>query len=368
MRSPGGFCLVLCIAACTLPGGGHSGTVQRRSYTFDLMWSEIGRRGEVRTPTKRERSDSAASKSTATGGGWKRPRGIAVLEGYRDFDGRCAGATGIRPCARLRGGNGREDVFGRGMGLRGGQAVGVSTVELGGGWNFPSATPARDGLTSGSFHHRSEISEPFETGKTSSPDDELLSFGELQPFQTHAGNEDGVHNLGFSDTLISAKPVRIVAVSVENATANGRRGSRKTQKARRRTVRRTHHMMPEGKPTRKMEYIDKVWEAKFQELKRYKAAHGHCNVPYKGQYGALGRWVTTQRTFYKQGLIPQERIASLEGVGFDWDLHVRLWELHFEQLLLFRMHKGHTVVPYRYRRSLEKHDTKRRGPTSVSDT
>jgi hypothetical protein len=209
------------------------------------------------------------------------------------------------------------------------------------------------------------MSEPFETGTTSSPD-ELLSFGEMQqPFQTYADTGDGEHNLVCSDALSSAKPGRVVAVSVENATANGRRGPRKTPKARRQTVRRTHHMMPEGKPTRKMEYIDKMWDAKFEELKRYKAAHGHCNVPYKGQYGALGRWVTTQRTFYKQGLIPLDRIASLEGVGFDWDLHVRLWELHFEQLLLFRMHKGHTVVPYRYRRSLEKYDTKRRGPTSV---
>ena len=35
------------------------------------------------------------------------------------------------------------------------------------------------------------------------------------------------------------------------------------------------------------------WMAKFQELKSYKAKHGHCNVPQSA--GKLGSWVNTQR-------------------------------------------------------------------------
>ena len=38
------------------------------------------------------------------------------------------------------------------------------------------------------------------------------------------------------------------------------------------------------------------WDAQFQELKKYKAEHGHCNVPQR--HGLLGNWVNTQHQCY----------------------------------------------------------------------
>jgi hypothetical protein len=42
------------------------------------------------------------------------------------------------------------------------------------------------------------------------------------------------------------------------------------------------------------------WERRFQEIRKFKRRHGHCNVPTKSaENRALGRWVSTQRTMYK---------------------------------------------------------------------
>ena len=42
------------------------------------------------------------------------------------------------------------------------------------------------------------------------------------------------------------------------------------------------------------------WERRFQEIQKFKRKHGHCNVPTKSaENRALGRWVSTQRTMYK---------------------------------------------------------------------
>ena len=42
-----------------------------------------------------------------------------------------------------------------------------------------------------------------------------------------------------------------------------------------------------------------TWNERLEELKEYKAQHGHCNVPRKYEPNkALGMWVRTQRTQY----------------------------------------------------------------------
>merc|ERR1712232_844107 len=60
----------------------------------------------------------------------------------------------------------------------------------------------------------------------------------------------------------------------------------------------------------------------FDELKSYKAKHGHCNVPRRS--GKLGRWVDTQRQQYrllqegKLSNICDQRVGKLELIGFQW--------------------------------------------------
>ena len=44
---------------------------------------------------------------------------------------------------------------------------------------------------------------------------------------------------------------------------------------------------------------ESTWNVRFEELKEYKAQHGHCNVPQSFEINkALGNWVCTQRKQY----------------------------------------------------------------------
>lgn len=65
------------------------------------------------------------------------------------------------------------------------------------------------------------------------------------------------------------------------------------------------------------------WETSFQDLKKYKEAHGHCNVPRGVK--SLGLWGHNQRINYKHleegkkmiSMSP-ERVAMLESINFNW--------------------------------------------------
>ena len=87
----------------------------------------------------------------------------------------------------------------------------------------------------------------------------------------------------------------------------------------------------------------KVWEEnwndRYEELRRYRAAHGHCLVPTHaaGPHKPLATWVIRQRERYKargeEGLraatrdgkkrrhftaMTDEQIRKLEDIGFQW--------------------------------------------------
>jgi hypothetical protein len=71
-----------------------------------------------------------------------------------------------------------------------------------------------------------------------------------------------------------------------------------------------------------------AWEEKHQELKEFRNAHGHCNVPYVYQGSPkLSTWIKRQRRQYKLFVTNQpstmthERIAKLESLGFVWDCY-----------------------------------------------
>lgn len=71
-----------------------------------------------------------------------------------------------------------------------------------------------------------------------------------------------------------------------------------------------------------------TWDAKFEQLKEYKALHGDCLIPTKYSKDlALGRWVSTQREQYRlmtqgdpRSKMTVERAKKLEEVGFVWRL------------------------------------------------
>jgi len=74
------------------------------------------------------------------------------------------------------------------------------------------------------------------------------------------------------------------------------------------------------------------WRMRVGELLEYKKEHGDCMVPVQyAKNPKLGRWVSTQRKYYKlfkegkPSRISKERIKELTDVGFIWDRWDDLW-------------------------------------------
>jgi superfamily II DNA or RNA helicase len=96
------------------------------------------------------------------------------------------------------------------------------------------------------------------------------------------------------------------------------------------------------------------WELNFAKLQEFKAANGHCRIfkSFKDD-PSLGLWVGTQRRFYSNGRLSQDRIARLEAIGFEWDPYASDWELNFSKLEVFKKTTGHCRVPWQYKADVQ---------------
>jgi superfamily II DNA or RNA helicase len=95
--------------------------------------------------------------------------------------------------------------------------------------------------------------------------------------------------------------------------------------------------------------ISSEWNENFEILESYKSHHGDCRVPqgYKPD-PRLGIWVQSQRNNYSKGILPADRFARLEAIGFSWDPVSSDWEENFEILESYKSEHGDCLVPYRY--------------------
>lgn len=67
-----------------------------------------------------------------------------------------------------------------------------------------------------------------------------------------------------------------------------------------------------------------AWEKDYEALVAFKQEHGHCNVPQKvGHLRRLGKWVNTQRTFYRRGKLKPDRFQLLQSLGFVWNTKMK---------------------------------------------
>ena len=94
------------------------------------------------------------------------------------------------------------------------------------------------------------------------------------------------------------------------------------------------------------------WENMLLELKQYKKAKGNCNVPAGyPENPQLGSWVSNLRSS-KQGkgtsVLTEDRIRSLEKLGFEWSKLDEKWEKRFAELITFKEVNGHCDVPYAF--------------------
>ena len=94
--------------------------------------------------------------------------------------------------------------------------------------------------------------------------------------------------------------------------------------------------------------ISAEWQARFDELLRYKQSHGDCNVPVNWlENPQLGHWASQQRQYRKGGTLHSERQRRLDEIGFAWraDRHSEVWSTRFEQLKAYKARFGNCRVP-----------------------
>ena len=94
------------------------------------------------------------------------------------------------------------------------------------------------------------------------------------------------------------------------------------------------------------------WEKRFQELRDFKAEHGHVMVPGDSPWSSLSRWLAYQLLKRKQGTLSKERQDALEELGFCWEESVLAasvaeakWQKRLQELRNFIAQHGHTNVP-----------------------
>jgi hypothetical protein len=100
--------------------------------------------------------------------------------------------------------------------------------------------------------------------------------------------------------------------------------------------------------------IEDQWHSSYQELKSFVKAHGHALVPasYRQNGLRLGSWIVTQRTVYKGGRLPKDKITLLQSLkGWSWNPREIAWDSSFQELKSFVNAHGHALVPYSYRQN-----------------
>lgn len=61
-----------------------------------------------------------------------------------------------------------------------------------------------------------------------------------------------------------------------------------------------------------------LWKENYEKLVEFHREHLHCNVRKKDNQ-FLGSWISRQRLFRAQGLLPKNRERQLDKLGIDWD-------------------------------------------------
>ena len=77
-----------------------------------------------------------------------------------------------------------------------------------------------------------------------------------------------------------------------------------------------------------------TWDERLRELTKYKAEHGHCNVP--AIQGPLGKWVDHQRSARKKGKLSKERIEQFDDLGFNWGTTLPTWDERLGELTNYK--------------------------------
>jgi hypothetical protein len=86
-----------------------------------------------------------------------------------------------------------------------------------------------------------------------------------------------------------------------------------------------------------------LWEARYEELKRFKKQHGHIRVNKSNPQ--LYEWIQTQKTFRKENILNKERGAKLKQLGFIWNGEIekqktQQWETMYSKFKALKQKYG----------------------------
>jgi superfamily II DNA or RNA helicase len=95
---------------------------------------------------------------------------------------------------------------------------------------------------------------------------------------------------------------------------------------------------------------EEKWTEQFEELKRFKDQHGHCEAgQVEGEKSKLAAWVTVQRSNNSSGKLQTERKAKLDSIKFQWTAEGNelKWQEMYELLKTYHAEHGDADVPFR---------------------
>lgn len=100
------------------------------------------------------------------------------------------------------------------------------------------------------------------------------------------------------------------------------------------------------KANEKLSKFDVAWNEKYAELIEFHAQNQHSNVPSSHPNKKLFRWVTNQRSQWKnkKNSLTPARIQKLNDLKFSW-CNRSSWEKRFDELKSYHSTHGHSRVP-----------------------
>jgi hypothetical protein len=91
------------------------------------------------------------------------------------------------------------------------------------------------------------------------------------------------------------------------------------------------------------------WQRSFNRLEAHKKRHGTLQIG-KAENPQMYTWIDEQRKKHQKQKLSEERIALLEEIGFEFDLHEATWWDFYERLCRYKDEHGDTLVPSDYTR------------------
>jgi hypothetical protein len=112
---------------------------------------------------------------------------------------------------------------------------------------------------------------------------------------------------------------------------------------------------PSKDDVRFREYQAEIWMEKYEDLCAFRKCNGHCHVPHTYQDNPpLAQWVKRQRYQYKlkmegkRSTLTDDRVKTLDQIGFIWSSHDAVWEQRLSELAQYKRTHNNCFVPSSY--------------------